>query len=1191
MMSSRTPRFLSLWQQVLCASIAGGLFALAATFSLMGAHAATNPTLSISQIPLTVASAVHPQVLFALGNSESMDGTLSGAIMTGSGALPSTLSSLSATTSPISYAVPAGFTPPLAGPDAFGNAPYTVSMGGGVLADNGASRLNVAKAGIGAIINAYMQNTDFALETYNTSTPTLYSTWVYYMSPAGTAPQGMFNFTNTPISGKRYVANPCFSYQAVSTISSVQSDCASIAGRYGSSAVNLSHWMEISASSDDPAINDVLYDTGSLGVFVTYGGTTPTSPYPPQLSLANYNAGQIYLQYANAVPTSAPLGAGPTNAGYVPFTSEVLTSRRGFGYGAYQSPNDGAVLVPMTTAGTIPTGASVTAAVNTLTIPYLKPETNVVSSQPHEIQSVAGQAPTAGLLTKAKSYLASVATGTNGCLPKQYVVLISDGLPTEDLAGNAWPPLGSAAATGYNVTATFNPDGTVAATNDTALTDTITALTNLHNAGIKTFIIGLGAGVDPSVNPLAASTLQAMATAGGTTSYYPASSPAALVNDLNNILLSVQSGTLSTTSAAVNSTYLKTGSYEFQANFTSSAAPYQDWTGDVYEKALDPLTGSPTGPAIWSAAANLDVKASGLGWSTARLIATWDPALAGNLGAGTPFQWGSLDAAQQALLQPSDTNGNNRLNYLRGNTLLEKRNPGGIFRNRSHLLGDVVNSQPMYVGAPNDVYFSSSYRAFVAENSTRTPMLYAGANDGMLHAFVASTGNEQFAFVPNAVFANLISLTDPLYNQNHRYFVDGSPKVADVQFLDQSWHTLLVGGEGGGGKSIYAIDVTKPQTLTTEAAVVNAILWEFADAPAGVPSGDLGLTYSEPVVAPVNLTGMPFAVFFGNGYNSLNNHSVLYALNPKTGATLAKIDLCAAVPSACSNTAPQGLSSVSIGSSDGLVGSAITQIYAGDLQGNLWAVDVSGSNVAAWTVRLLFQARDVSGNMQPVTTAPVVTLHPNFPRLLGNFVMIGTGQLLQAADLASTATQSIYGIWDKPNNTTVASRPTLTSQTLSALSASTTGLPQDVLIDTRNTVNWQTKFGWTIDLIVPGQRIVTQPQLLNGAFLTALNTPPANSCTAVFSSDFLEVNYATGGSFDTPQLDINGDLSITSTDKVSGPNPNPVGVKIGGGFLSTPTPLKNNGKIEKIGTLSAGNQPVIQDLDNAKKRTSWWQVQ
>lgn len=1172
------------------ASLTAILLTIAGTFYLITARAGGNPTLTISQIPLTVSTTAHPQVLFAVGNSESMDGTLSGAIMTGSGTLASDVSSLSATTSPIKYAVPTGFTPPLSGPDASGNAPYTVDQGGGVLADNGASRLNVAKAGISAIIQAYMQNTDFALETYNTSVPSLYSTWVYYMSADGPSSPNAFVFTNTKGAGKRYVANPCQGYQST-TSSTVKSNCGSIASKYGASAVNNSSWMQIGASSDDPQINDVLYSPTPYGVFLNYGVTSPSSPYPPQRTLTDYNNGGITIQYPNSLPANTNYPTGPTNAGYVPFSAEVLYSQRGFGYGASQSPSDGTILVPMTTAGAVPTTTTVNAAIAKFTTPYLQPETNSVSVLAHEIQSVAGQAPTAGLLSQAKNYLATVSTATNGCLPKQYVVLISDGLPTQDLSGRAWPPLGSAAAAGYGLDATFNADGTLGATADAAISDTIDTLNSLRNAGIKTFIIGLGAGVDPTVNPKAALTLKAMALAGGTSNYYPASSPAALVDDLNNILLSVQSGTLSTTSAAVNSTYLKTGSVEFQADFTSSASPYQDWTGDIYEKALDTTTGAPTGSVVWSAAQKLDAAVTATGWSTGRNIVTWDPSLASNSGASIPFQWTNLSTSLQSVLQPSDSQGKNRLEFLRGNSALEKRNTNGIFRNRSHVLGDVVNSQPVFVGAPNDVYFSPSYRAFVASNSARPPMLYAGANDGMVHGFVAGSGVEQFAFIPNAVFANLKSLTDPLYNQSHRYFVDGSPKVGDVQFSDQSWHTLLVGGEGGGGKSIYAIDVTRPQTLTTETAVSSAVLWEFLDTTAGIASGDLGFTYSEPVLAPVNKTGVPFAVFFGNGYNSANNHSVLYAVNPKTGALISKIDLCTAVTTACNSALPQGLSSVSLGTADGLLGNPVTQIYAGDLQGNLWAVDVSDASPSNWRVRLLFQARDANSNVQPITTPPLVTLHPNYPRLTGNFVMVGTGQLLQTVDLSNTANQSIYGIWDKPSNTTVASRLSLTSQTLTSLSAASTGLPQDVLTDTRNTVDWPTKFGWYVDLLVPGQRVVTQPQLLNGAFLTALNTPPSNSCTAGFSSDFLEVNYVNGGSFDTPQLDINGDLSINVNDKVTGANPNPVGIKIGSGFFSSPTPVKNNGKIEKIGTLSTGTQPVVQDLDNSKKRTSWWQIQ
>lgn len=413
---------------------------------------------------------------------------------------------------------------------------------------------------------------------------------------------------------------------------------------------------------------------------------------------------------------------------------------------------------------------------------------------------MAGQAPTAGILAQAKTYLATTAAASNGCASKQYVILISDGLPTQDLLGSYWPPLGSAAAAGYGLTATFKADGSLNTTNDQALTDTITNLTTLKDAGIKTFIVGLGAGVDPSLNPQA---------------------------------------------AAVNSTHLQSGSVAYQSRFISSDQAYQDWTGDVVEQSLDPVTGAPLSTPIWSSQALLDTKVTGSGWSSGRIITTWNPALNSNAGGGAPFQWSGISSAQQALLQPSDSNGQKRLNYLRGDTSQEKRN-NGIFRNRSHILGDIVDSQPVYVGAPTQPYFSTSYRAFQTAQASRQPMLYVGANDGMLHAFTASTGIEQFAFIPNGVFANLQNLADPLYHQSHRFYVNASPQISDVQFsAGGAWHTILVGAEAAGGKSVFALDVTAPQNLTSEAALAAATLWEFTD-------GDLGYGFSEPQTAPIN---------------------------------------------------------------------------------------------------------------------------------------------------------------------------------------------------------------------------------------------------------------------------------------------------------------------------------------------------
>src|SRR5450631_2445526 len=122
----------------------GIVFAFAAGYTLLWGWSsnvwavAAAPTLSISQVPMTITLPAHPQILLAVGNSQSMDGDLSGAIWTGSGQVGHPL--LYTSSSPVNFTIPAGFTPPV-NPGAGGSAPYTV-LSGGLLLDNSASRLN-----------------------------------------------------------------------------------------------------------------------------------------------------------------------------------------------------------------------------------------------------------------------------------------------------------------------------------------------------------------------------------------------------------------------------------------------------------------------------------------------------------------------------------------------------------------------------------------------------------------------------------------------------------------------------------------------------------------------------------------------------------------------------------------------------------------------------------------------------------------------------------------------------------------------------------------------------------------------------------------------------------------------------------------------------------------------------------------
>lgn len=1111
----------------------------------------TPPPVALSDTPLVLVTPAHPQVLFLLTNSQSMDGNLSGAIMTGASG---------------NYTVPAGFTPP-AKPD---STLYTVN---GV--DNSASRMNVAKASLKQILTTYASSNDFGLMTSGTvGDPSLYNTWVYYMSAAGG-----FAFTDDSTNKSAY-PNPC--YPPATGIDS--SDCTALAGRYGDVVSSKPYFIaagpsdgtsKTPGSSDDPQVNDVLYAGSLSSAFVSYGGPTPPSPYwsasnPSGFTLDQYNAGAVCEGYNQTTPflgrygcpgTSTNWGTSPTNAGYVPFAPEVLYVKRGFGYYNAVNTSKSTLLVPVA-----PDTSTRQGTFNSL----LAPETNNPSSG--EIKSNAVNAATAVMLQGAYDYYTNSMssssggaaysyTGTesapspppnnqsNNCDTKKYVVLVTDGLPTLDLKGKAWPPLGSLASApspdGYGVTAPIDPStGAVittspGGTNNQAVIDAVAQIAALKNKNILTYVIGMGAGVEPKLNPAAAATLKAMAIAGGTGDYFAAKSPADVTNDMVVILEKIQKANASTTSAAVNSTSFQDTSRLYQSTFNSD-----DWSGDLL--AFDIGSGSlntNTAKPAWSAGDFLD--AASFSWDTNRRIITINPTITSSThpsGTGVPFRWSAtapataISATQQTLLMTPSTDttlGQNRLNYLRGDKSLEQ--PVGSFRKRTHLLGDIANSSPVYVGSPGGPYQDSSYKAFKA--ISRPAMLYVGANDGMLHAF-RSDGKELYAYVPNAVFGKLSKLVQPTYTAAHQFYVDGSPTAGDVYF-GGAWHTILVGGLNNGGSGIYALDITTPPADSdSEATVAANVLWEFTDS-------KLGQTYSRPTTARIDTgsggsVNLQSVVIFGSGYNNSDGKPYLYIVNAQDGTLIRRIDLCGSAMTGCDTNKPNGLSGPAAVSTDGT--GLVTTIYAGDLQGNLWKVDLTAST---WTGTRIFQTP--AG--QAITTTPVTSLHPDAPLKAGNMVYIGTGQYLGSPDITTTTTQSVYGIWDKAGSSMPVRDTTLVKQTISEVTVTSplfsgTFKARNL---TMNTIDWSKQLGWYFDL-TPGERVVTDPRLVSKRLTFTTFIPSSDPCVGAGSSWLMVVNYATGGAFPNPTIDIYGKKTFEQYG-----DQNQAGVLLGNVFAAAPT--------------------------------------
>lgn len=821
------------------------------------------------------AASSSPQILLAITNSESMDGTTSGAIMVGSGKLgASGDSSLTSSASPVNYAIPAGFTPPLnAGSN--GQAPYTVACGS-YLCDNGPSRMNLAKTAIQQVLNTYGDVLNFGLYTYQTSNPTLYTTWVYQMSPSGG-----FTFTNTYVNNATTAANPCYQYSSASA--NVSSNCGSIATLYGNS-LSTAPYVNLSLSSDDPTVNDVLYAADSLpSLFVDYGGNSPATPFPPNYSLSTYNNGGVLIRYSNVLPAGGAQATGPTNAGYVPYSSQVMYVKRGFGYAAAQSATTGTAAVAMT--GNISNFSNA-----------LAPETNNVSSS--EVKSVAGQSAIGGLLNGALGYLNGL---TKASCQKQYVVLLTDGLPTLDRSNQAWPPLGSLSGNSYGVTASFNADGSLGATNNQALTDAINSIQNLNAAGISTYVIGLGAGVNSASNPIAAQTLKAMAVAGGTNDFYPATNPTAL----NNSMLSIVQKIYLTSAVAAPVAPLTVQSGSALLYNLSSKPDLNQQAGYVnaFGVAAD---GTPSSTASWEAGAFMTVSSR---TSALRTTAT----------NNSIVTLANVDAAAFNLTNPSSCvpNAATIINYTinpsytaNSCSFIGSRLPGSFLGTFS------TQNTGKYVGPPSSsaLIGAPGYSSFARGTQNRPSLLMFTNNDGFLYAINANSGALVWGWTPRSVLAQL---------QYYSTFasttqLDGNFTVVDASDTSGNWATYVVGSMRSGSKHF--------SLKLDSAGMPGAVIYDF-DVSSGTSPGDkAAVTGAAPlrqVPQIANIRGTTYAAYVVN----VGSVSTLYEVSVATGA-VSSGPLSPTVSSALS------------------VNTQNNQLWMGSAAGDIWVTTLTGNAAA-----------------------------------------------------------------------------------------------------------------------------------------------------------------------------------------------------------------------------------------------------
>lgn len=595
--------------------------------------------------------------------------------------------------------------------------------------------------------------------------------------------------------------------------------------------------------------------------------------------------------------------------------------------------------------------------------------------------------------------------------------------------------------------------------------------------------------------------------------------------------------------------------------------------------------------------------------------------------SGEVFRWADLDSKTREKIDPSllpievaDATiiQNNILDYVRGDNSLEGFGPtdlrprdsdwigGDFFHNR---IGNIVRSTPAYVPSPREFYTDPDYNAFRVANKNREAMLYVGANDGMLHAFKASNGDEVFGYIPAGVHDKLADFSNGAID-TMTYSVDGSPLVKDAKGPfpqcggSDCWRTILISGLNAGGRSIYALDVTDPVTdASSETNAKNKIfLWEFAaqdlDGDNQIKSDDpgenanLGYTFSEPIITQLNDTNGTWVAIFGNGYNALEQNDkksvTLFIVNLATGALIKSIEAVNENGDRQDGDEPNGLSTVT--PYDRNLDGKVDLVYAGDLWGNLWKFDLTGSNPANYDVAYfvdgkqssLIQVTSTSNKeyLQPITTAPLVTQNPDG----GLIVYFGTGAALESDHDIVLGDRGVFGIYDeKPVRANDNDYPPygfypektednfeLDIHTLAQTGAGGTlrGIANTSPANSPdNTTEHPDNVGWFLKF-PPQEQLLTNMTLVNKrlSFVSTRMIPGKNNFNWLNGIDFL-----TGAAPATPYFDANidGEIKDDGSDLITIPGPTgpvvPIAGALGVGIASSP----------RLATVSSGNDVFL----------------
>lgn len=580
------------------------------------------------------------------------------------------------------------------------------------------------------------------------------------------------------------------------------------------------------------------------------------------------------------------------------------------------------------------------------------------------------------------------------------------------------------------------------------------------------------------------------AAVNGRGTYFSTRDPSALEDGLLRALSSIERTTGSGAAAATSNLQPSAGdNFIYIATYRTAK-----WDGELSAYSIDLSNGQISAKPVWQAETLLKAKIGAAGNVDTRTIYTSNGNTRTLFKSGT----GGLTADQLAYFdnkklsqyidwtpaQKTSTTSTTMVNALRGHDRNEDQDRAieygaydRLYRDREHVLGDVVHAQPVFVRTPQQKYGDEGYSDFKSANANRLPTIYLASNNGMLHAIDGATGEERWAYVPPIVMPEMWRLLDTNYGSNHRFFLDGPLSIGDAK-IGNTWKTILIGALGKGGRGIYALDVTNP--------VDPKPLWTFS----ANENKNVGFSFGTPTIT--KLKNGEWVVVMTSGYNNIpddkynggDGKGYIFILDVATGTVKKTI-----TTGEGSTTEPSGLARLNLMVDDYEHNNTTKGAYGGDLYGNMWRFDLD-TGTASKLVAF--------GKNKPIMVAPEIA------DISGKTaVFFGTGRYLGKDDLLDLSVQTLYGIKDD-GTTTLIDTSKLVEQTITPGAGETRNI-------TNNAVDWTTKFGWFVNLTDSGERVNVAPQLYFGTLLFATTVPSATACQPGGYSWLYALNYANGG--------------------------------------------------------------------------------